>query len=172
VRSDLLVVEGGLVLTPDLSAHKARYRGAGAPSSTSRWRRRPGRCAPDRRLGQGYHSRPCQRPCPRPRQSPKVSCGPLAAGAFPQRFAGAERNQTVHDKHLNGLLGAVEMSARAAPKPAISLPSFFGAELRGDHGRSAGLRGRGVRAVVAPMVADRTFYQAYPALLDENVRVT
>jgi 5-methylthioadenosine/S-adenosylhomocysteine deaminase len=25
----------------------------------------------------------------------------------------------------------------------------------------------GIRAVVAPMAADRTFYQAYPALLDE-----
>jgi guanine deaminase len=74
-------------------------------------------------------------------------------------------NRSVEDKYLNGLVGAVEM-IRKGTTSCFDLffeypkPSSDGLLAIGQAYNDAG-----VRAVVAPMVADNTFYQAYPDLL-------
>src|SRR5260370_11266563 len=80
------------------------------------------------------------------------------AGASP-------RSRGIDDKYLSAALSAAEMIRRGCTA-CFDLSVEFPAPSR--EGISAGARGyrdAGMRAVVAPMIADRTIYQALPGLL-------
>jgi 5-methylthioadenosine/S-adenosylhomocysteine deaminase len=79
---------------------------------------------------------------------------------------GMTGNRTCEDKYLNGLLAAAEMIRKGCTACydlffEFPLPSRDGIEALGRAYRDAGMR-----AVIAPMVADKTLYQAYPGLID------
>jgi 5-methylthioadenosine/S-adenosylhomocysteine deaminase len=85
---------------------------------------------------------------------------------FLNALPGLGANRTVEHKYLNGLVGAVEMIRKGSTTCydlffEFPMPSRDGVFALGQAYMDAG-----VRAVIAPMVADRTFYQAYPELLD------
>jgi guanine deaminase len=74
-------------------------------------------------------------------------------------------HRTVEDKYLNGLVGAVEMIRKGT---TACFDLFFEYPKPSREGLLAlgqAYSDIGVRAVVAPMVADSSFYQAYPELL-------
>src|SRR6185437_12152846 len=75
-------------------------------------------------------------------------------------------NRTAEDKYLSTQLGAVEMVMKGCTACydlsfEWPLPSAEGLALAGQAYADIGMR-----AVVAPMVADRSFYQAIPGLMD------
>ena len=85
---------------------------------------------------------------------------------FLNGMPGMAGNRTVEDKYLNGLVAAVEMIRKGCTACydlffEFPLPSIDGVFALGKAYRDAG-----VRAVIAPMVADFTLYQAYPGLID------
>jgi 5-methylthioadenosine/S-adenosylhomocysteine deaminase len=85
---------------------------------------------------------------------------------FLTAMPGMAGNRTLEDKYLNGLLAAVEMIRKGCTSCydlffEFPLPSRDGIEALGRAYRDAGMR-----AVIAPMVADKTLYQAYPGLID------
>ena len=85
---------------------------------------------------------------------------------FLNAMPGMAGNRTVEDKYLNGLVAAVEMIRKGCTACydlffEFPLPSRDGVFALGKAYRDAG-----VRAVIAPMVADYTLYQAYPGLID------
>jgi 5-methylthioadenosine/S-adenosylhomocysteine deaminase len=85
---------------------------------------------------------------------------------FLNAMPGMAGNRTLEDKYLNGLVAAVEMIRKGCTACydlffEFPLPSRDGVIALGQAYRDAG-----VRAVIAPMVADYTFYQAYPGLID------
>ncbi|WP_431285661.1 amidohydrolase family protein [Humitalea sp. 24SJ18S-53] len=73
---------------------------------------------------------------------------------------------STREKYLTTLLGAVEMVSRGCTS---CYDIFFEAPLPSAEGFgavAAAYRDVGIRAVVAPMVSDRSFYDAVPGLLD------
>ena len=81
---------------------------------------------------------------------------------FLNAMPGMAGNRTLEDKYLNGLVAAVEMIRKGCTACydlffEFPLPSRDGVVALGQAYRDAG-----VRAVIAPMVADHTLYQAYP----------
>lgn len=85
---------------------------------------------------------------------------------FLNAMPGMTGNRTLEDKYLNGLVAAVEMIRKGCTACydlffEFPLPSRDGVIALGSAYRDAG-----VRAVIAPMVADKTLYQAYPGLID------
>jgi 5-methylthioadenosine/S-adenosylhomocysteine deaminase len=162
-------VEGGLVLTPDLSAQKRDIvvqsgaivdvvAAGGGPVDARRID------ASDRAIIPGLINAHVH------------GHGNLAKGLVEDRWPlelflnalpGLSGNQTVYDKHLNGLLGAVEMIRKGCTTACDLFAEFPAPSFEGITAVAQAYADVGVRAVVAPMVADRTFYQAYPALLDE-----
>jgi len=85
---------------------------------------------------------------------------------FLNAMPGMAGNRTLEDKYLNGLVAAVEMIRKGCTACydlffEFPLPSREGVLALGQAYRDAG-----VRAVIAPMVADHTLYQAYPGLID------
>jgi 5-methylthioadenosine/S-adenosylhomocysteine deaminase len=169
VKSDLLVVEGGLVLAADLSAQKRDIvvqSGAildvvppgGGPADARRID------AADRAIIPGLVNAHVH------------GHGTLAKGLvedhwplelFLNALPGLNGNQSVRDKYLNGLLGAVEMVRKGCTAACDLFAEFPAPSLDGITAVAQAYADVGIRAIVAPMVADRTFYQAYPALLDE-----
>lgn len=101
--------------------------------------------------------------------------GALARGAVDDRVplelfltaaAALNGNRSVEDKYLSAALSAVEMIRRGCTAAfdlfvEIPAPSIEGIEAVGQAYADAGMR-----AVVAPMLADRTLYKAFPGLLD------
>ena len=101
--------------------------------------------------------------------------GTLAKGLVEDRWPlelfltalpGLSGNHTLEDKYLSGLLCAVEMIRKGCTACydlffEFPMPSRQGIEAVGRAYSDAG-----VRAVIAPMVADVTLYQAYPGLMD------
>ena len=74
--------------------------------------------------------------------------------------------RTLEDKYLSTLIGAVEMVRKGCTAAydlsfEFPVPTAEGLEAVGQAYADAGMR-----AVVAPMVADRTFHRAIPGLLD------
>jgi len=79
---------------------------------------------------------------------------------------GMTGNRTFEDKYLNGVVAAVEMIRKGC---TACYDLFFEFPLPSRDGLIAlgqGYRDAGVRAVIAPMIADYTLYQAYPGLID------
>jgi guanine deaminase len=74
-------------------------------------------------------------------------------------------NRTTEDKYLNGLVGAVEMIRKGCTACFDLFFEFPKPSREGLLALGQAYSDAGVRAVIAPMVADRTFYQAYPELL-------
>jgi guanine deaminase len=74
--------------------------------------------------------------------------------------------RTTQDRYLSAKLGAVEMVLKGCTA-AYDLPlELPGPTLEGVEAVGRGYADVGMRAVVAPMVADRTFYEAIPGLAD------
>jgi 5-methylthioadenosine/S-adenosylhomocysteine deaminase len=85
---------------------------------------------------------------------------------FLNAMPGMTGHRTLEDKYLNGLIAAVEMIRKGCTACydlffEFPMPSRDGVIALGRAYRDAG-----VRAVIAPMVADRTLYEAYPGLID------
>jgi 5-methylthioadenosine/S-adenosylhomocysteine deaminase len=75
-------------------------------------------------------------------------------------------SRTDDDRYLSALLTAVEMPRKGCTAcydlaAMLPLPT-----LEGLHSISQAYADVGIRAVIAPMIADRSFYQAIPGLLD------
>jgi len=74
--------------------------------------------------------------------------------------------RTLEDKHLSAKIGAAEMVLKGCTA-SYDLPFEWPAPtLEGLHAVGSAYAAVGMRAVVAPMVADRTFYEAIPGLMD------
>ena len=85
---------------------------------------------------------------------------------FLNAMPGMAGSRSLEDKYLNGLVAAVEMIRKGCTACydlffEFPLPSPAGVFALGKAYRDAG-----VRAVIAPMVADFTLYEAYPGLID------
>ncbi len=75
-------------------------------------------------------------------------------------------NRTVEDKYLSAQLSAIEMVRKGCTACYDMFVEFPAPSLDGVHAVARAYGDVGMRAVVAPMMADRTFYQALPGLLD------
>src|SRR5437667_11368231 len=74
--------------------------------------------------------------------------------------------RTLEDKHLSAKLGAAEMVLKGCTA-SYDLPLEFPAPTpEGLEAVGSAYAAVGLRAVVAPMVADRSFYEAIPGLMD------
>src|SRR5580692_1509038 len=85
---------------------------------------------------------------------------------FLNAMPGTAGNRTLEDKYLNGLVAAVEMIRKGC---TACYDLFFEFPMPSRGGLAAlgrAYQDAGVRAVIAPMVADYTLYQAYPGLID------
>jgi 5-methylthioadenosine/S-adenosylhomocysteine deaminase len=85
---------------------------------------------------------------------------------FLNAMPGMTGGRTLEDKYLNGLVAAVEMIRKGCTSCydlflEFPMPSREGVSALGQAYHDAG-----IRAVIAPMVADKTLYQAYPGLID------
>src|ERR1700730_8732025 len=85
---------------------------------------------------------------------------------FLNALPGLTGNRSLADKYLNGLVAAVEMIRKGCTACydlffEFPQPSREGIETLGRAYFDAG-----IRAVIAPMLADKTLYQAYPDLID------
>ena len=74
--------------------------------------------------------------------------------------------RTVEDKYLSAALGAVEMVSKGATACYDLAVEFPVPTPEGVAAVAQAYADVGIRAVVAPMIADRTFYEAMPGLLD------
>jgi 5-methylthioadenosine/S-adenosylhomocysteine deaminase len=103
------------------------------------------------------------------------SHGALGRGAVEDRIlleqflaaaSGINGARTLEDKYLSAKLSAVEMVRRGCTScydMSVELPA---PTVEGLHAIGQAYRDTGMRAVVAPMMADLTVYQAIPGLLD------
>src|SRR6201994_4003670 len=85
---------------------------------------------------------------------------------FLNAMPGMAGHRTLEDKYLNGLVAAVEMIRKGCTACydlffEFPIPSLDGVTALGRAYRDAG-----IRAVIAPMLADKTLYQAYPGLIE------
>lgn len=85
---------------------------------------------------------------------------------FLNALPGLTGNRTLADKYLNGLVAAVEMIRKGCTACYDLFFEFPKPSLEGIEALGRAYRDAGIRAVIAPMVADRTLYQAYPGLLE------
>ena len=167
MAADLLVVAGGLVLTPSLEARHQDIVVRGgtildvvAPGEGPAEARRVD--ANDRAVMPGLVNGHVH------------GHATLAKGLVEDRWPlelylnalpwlGAHR--TVEDKYLNGLLGAVEMIRKGCTAAFDLFFEFPTPTQDGLFAVGQAYEDAGVRAVLAPMVADRTFYEAYPEIV-------
>ncbi len=75
-------------------------------------------------------------------------------------------NRTLEDKYLTTLIGAVEMVLKGCTAAYDLFFEFPTPSLEGLDAVARAYEEAGMRAVVAPMVADRTFFEAIPGLMD------
>jgi 5-methylthioadenosine/S-adenosylhomocysteine deaminase len=76
-------------------------------------------------------------------------------------------NRSQEDKYLAALIGAVEMVRKGCTACYDLFYEFPAPTAEGLEAVGRAYAEVGMRAVVAPMMADRTFYQAIPGLLDD-----
>ncbi len=74
--------------------------------------------------------------------------------------------RSLEDKHLSTLIGAVEMIRKGCTAAYDLTYEFPMPTADGLDAIARAYETAGMRAVVAPMIADKTFYQALPGLLD------
>jgi cytosine/adenosine deaminase-related metal-dependent hydrolase len=74
--------------------------------------------------------------------------------------------RTVEDKHLSAQLSAIEMVRKGCTACYDMFVELPAPTVEGVHAVARAYADVGLRAVVAPMMADRTFYQALPGLLE------
>ena len=75
-------------------------------------------------------------------------------------------NRTLEDKHLSAKIGAAEMVLKGCTASYDLTAEFPAPTPEGLHAVASGYAAVGMRAVVAPMVADHTFYEAIPGLME------
>ena len=75
-------------------------------------------------------------------------------------------SRTLEDKYLSAQLSAIEMVRKGCTACYDMFVEFPAPSVEGVHAVARAYGDVGLRAVVAPMMADRTFYQALPGLLD------
>lgn len=75
-------------------------------------------------------------------------------------------NRSLEDKHLSVLVGAVEMVRKGCTACYDLFYEFPTPTVEGLEAVGRAYADAGMRAVVAPMMADRTVYEAIPGLLD------
>jgi guanine deaminase len=81
--------------------------------------------------------------------------------------AGAStRSRGTNDKYLSAALSAAEMIRKGCTACFDLTVEFLGPSQEGISAVASAYRDAGMRAVVAPMIADRTIYQALPGLLE------
>lgn len=85
---------------------------------------------------------------------------------FLSAMPGMTGHRTVEDKYLNGLVAAVEMIRKGCTACYDLFFEFPTPSPDGVIALGRAYQDAGMRAVIAPMVADRTLYQAYPGLID------
>lgn len=85
---------------------------------------------------------------------------------FLNAMPGMTGNRTLEDKYLNGLVAGVEMVRKGCTSCFDLFFEFPKPSRDGVIALGQAYRDVGVRAVIAPMVADKTLYQAYPGLID------
>jgi 5-methylthioadenosine/S-adenosylhomocysteine deaminase len=85
---------------------------------------------------------------------------------FLNAMPGMAGNRTIEDKYLNGLVAAVEMIRKGCTACYDLFFEFPIPSLEGVTALGRAYRDAGIRAVIAPMLADKTLYQAYPGLID------
>jgi cytosine/adenosine deaminase-related metal-dependent hydrolase len=78
----------------------------------------------------------------------------------------AGSNRTLDDKYLSAQLAAVEMVRRGCTACYDLYVEYPLPTVEGLHAAARAYADVGIRAVLAPMMADRTLYQALPGLLD------
>ena len=75
-------------------------------------------------------------------------------------------NRATEDKYLNGLVSAVEMIRKGCTACFDLFFEFPSPSLEGIEAIGSAYRDAGVRAVLAPMLADKTLYRALPGLME------
>jgi 5-methylthioadenosine/S-adenosylhomocysteine deaminase len=85
---------------------------------------------------------------------------------FLNGMPGMTGHRTVEDKYLNGLLAAVEMIRKGCTACYDLFFEFPIPSLEGVTALGRAYQDAGMRAVIAPMLADKTLYQAYPGLIE------
>jgi len=75
-------------------------------------------------------------------------------------------NRQLEEKYLSTLIGAIEMLEKGCTAAYDLFFEFSTPSIEGLDAVARGYKDAGMRAVVAPMVADRTFYEAIPGLMD------
>ena len=76
------------------------------------------------------------------------------------------RHRSLADKRLSATLNAVELLRRGTTTAFDMAAEFPVPSPEGIHAVASAYEEAGMRAVVAPMVADRTLYEAIPGLMD------
>lgn len=76
------------------------------------------------------------------------------------------RSRSLEDKYLSASLSAVEMIRRGCTACFDLFVEFPGPTVEGVHAVAQAYADVGMRAVVAPMMADKTLYEALPGLWD------
>jgi len=79
---------------------------------------------------------------------------------------GVSGNRTVEDKHLSALIGAAEMVRKGCTAGYDMFAEFPLPTVEGVEAVVRAYTEAGVRGVIAPMLADKTFYEAIPGLTD------
>ncbi|MGH7391474.1 MAG: amidohydrolase [Candidatus Rokuibacteriota bacterium] len=75
-------------------------------------------------------------------------------------------NRSLEDKHLSATLSAVELIRRGCTAFFDLYAEFPAPTVDGVHAAARAYDDVGIRAVIAPMMADRTLYQALPGLVE------
>jgi 5-methylthioadenosine/S-adenosylhomocysteine deaminase len=78
----------------------------------------------------------------------------------------ASGRRTLEDKHLSALIGAAEMARKGCTAGYDMFAEFPLPTPEGVEAVARAYADVGVRAAIAPMMADRSFYQAIPGLAD------
>jgi guanine deaminase len=85
---------------------------------------------------------------------------------FLNALPGLTGSRTLEDKYLNGLVAAIEMIRKGCTACYDLFFEFPKPSREGIAALGRAYADAGLRAVIAPMVADRTLYEAYPGLMD------
>ncbi len=78
----------------------------------------------------------------------------------------ASGRRTLEDKHLSALIGAAELVTKGCTAGYDMFAEFPLPSVEGVEAVARGYADAGMRAVVAPMMADRSFYEAIPGLAE------